>query len=585
MKNNDQIFNKIARALLVDYSGVYYVNAVTGGYQLYSADPEYHKLRIAHEGDDFFASMKTDAEKVVYEKDKHIFTQDLTKDKMISEIKRGCMQNVTYRLMIDKKPVYHMMRVIRGMTEGEDYFILGVINIDKEMRMKEESERLMSERDIYNQIALCLSETFDTLYYIDSETGSYFEFSSNDRYKGFQVPMRGKDFFAETRENVRRFVHPDDKDYAIKFYYKKNMKAALAEKQTFSYKYRLVFAGKIVNYRFTVIGVKDKRHFIVCVKDINEEIETEKEIKDTKRKSVTYGQIAESLALHYDIIYYVDSSTGSYTEFTSNPIYGNLEIQEKGTDFYSDLIRNSAQLVSQEDRERVINKLDKDNIITSLDDKKQFSVDYKLVVDGEPKYTRLTVMWSSDRVHFIIGVENIDNEVKKEKESLRLLNMANELARRDELTGIKNKTAYTELETSVQYNIENGMDYLTFALVVCDINGLKQINDSLGHKAGDNYICACSALICSIFSHSPVFRIGGDEFVIFIRGDDFTKRERLLKKLKARVRENIGKEGAPVIAAGMSAYRPGKDLRVSEIFERADNLMYEDKRELKEQRE
>ena len=53
-----------------------------------------------------------------------------------------------------------------------------------------------------------------------------------------------------------------------------------------------------------------------------------------------------------------------------------------------------------------------------------------------------------------------------------------ELARRDELTGVRNQTAYHELEKSIQENIDNGLDYLTFALVVCDANNLKQINDT-----------------------------------------------------------------------------------------------------------
>ena len=204
------------------------------------------------------------------------------------------------------------------------------------------------------------------------------------------------------------------------------------------------------------------------------------------------------------------------------------------------------------------------------------------MIDGKPQYMRLTVMWSSDKVHFIIGVENINEEIKKEKEHLQALNLANEMARRDELTGTKNKTAYAELERSVQSNIDNGMDYLPFALVVCDINGLKQINDSDGHRAGDEYIRSAAKLICDTFAHSPVFRIGGDEFVIFLRGSDYPRRDELIKTLHSKVVENLNKKGEPVIATGLAVYDPGTDAKVSEVFERADNMMYEDKRALKE---
>ena len=81
---------------------------------------------------------------------------------------------------------------------------------------------------------------------------------------------------------------------------------------------------------------------------------------------------------------------------------------------------------------------------------------------------------------------------ESEKQHLKALNTEKELARRDELTGVKNKTAYKELEKSVQSNIDNGMDYLPFGLVVCDTNDLKRINDTKGHAAGDEYLKKCT---------------------------------------------------------------------------------------------
>ncbi len=58
---------------------------------------------------------------------------------------------------------------------------------------------------------------------------------------------------------------------------------------------------------------------------------------------------------------------------------------------------------------------------------------------------------------------------------------------------------------------------------VCDSNNLKQINDTRGHATGDEYIRASARLLCDIFVHSPVFRVGGDEFIVFLRGNVFQK--------------------------------------------------------------
>ena len=193
----------------------------------------------------------------------------------------------------------------------------------------------------------------------------------------------------------------------------------------------------------------------------------------------------------------------------------------------------------------------------------------------------MTIRKTSNETHYIIGIENIDDVIKKEKQQLKALNTEKELARRDELTGVKNKTAFHELEKAVQTNIDNGMDYLPFALVVCDGNNLKKINDTLGHVAGDEFIKKSAKLLCNTFLHSPVFRIGGDEFVVFLRGDDYSNRDVLLKSFRTQVLENKKSESGPVVASGIAEFIPEKDTLVSDIFDRADKAMYKNKLELK----
>lgn len=112
------------------------------------------------------------------------------------------------------------------------------------------------------------------------------------------------------------------------------------------------------------------------------------------------------------------------------------------------------------------------------------------------------------------------------------------------------------------------------------MNGLKQINDTLGHKAGDDHIREASKLICDIFKHSPVFRIGGDEFTVILRGSDYDDREALCKTLSEQIEKN-NETGGVVIACGISEFIPGSDKAVSAVFERADELMYANKKQLK----
>ena len=87
-------------------------------------------------------------------------------------------------------------------------------------------------------------------------------------------------------------------------------------------------------------------------------------------------------------------------------------------------------------------------------------------------------------------------------------------------------------------------------------------------------------MICSVFKHSPVFRIGGDEFAVIMQGEDYENREVLLSTLKANVLSNR-ESGLVTLAAGMSVFRPMEDSHVEDVFNRADAAMYENKKQLK----
>jgi len=447
---------------------------------------------------------------------------------------------------------------------------------------REISEMTRLEKETYNNIANSLAEDYDAIYYIEIESGKYREFSASDLYRSMMVPKMGLDFYSETLENVKRFVHPDDRDFARSLYNKKTMLKNLEGRKSYSYKYRIMINGETRYFRFIVMLAEDKKHFVLCDKDINDDITAEKARKEFQKKHATFGQIAESLASNYDVIYYVDIENGDYVAYTTRNIYGQLEVNDEGDDFFREAEININRIIHPEDRVKMQTVLTRDNLLSSLDDRKQYDMVYRQLIDGKVQNTRTFIRRSSDNRHFIIGVENIDDEVMKEREQLKALNTEKELARRDELTGVKNKTAYSELERSVQGNIDNGLDYLPFAIAVCDINDLKQVNDTEGHKAGDDYIRAASRLLCNVFSHSPVFRIGGDEFAVFLRGDDYTNRMGLIQHLKEEVKTNSMNNCGPVVALGMSEFKPGEDTRVLDVFERADTFMYEDKRIIKE---
>ncbi len=173
----------------------------------------------------------------------------------------------------------------------------------------------------------------------------------------------------------------------------------------------------------------------------------------------------------------------------------------------------------------------------------------------------------------------LEAQLLRDKQQQEKLGNAQHMAYTDSLTGVKNTHAYVETVKRVDRRIASG-EIQAFGVIVFDLNGLKHVNDTQGHEAGDALIRSACRLICVQFKHSPVFRIGGDEFVAFLEGEDYENRDALLAAFDARIEQNL-RSGNVVVASGLSVFREGHDRSYRRVFERADQRMYDRKGHLK----
>ena len=193
---------------------------------------------------------------------------------------------------------------------------------------------------------------------------------------------------------------------------------------------------------------------------------------------------------------------------------------------------------------------------------------------------QVTLTLSLSAVFFLVlmfmlkTLSNKDLEAEKEN-TKNFRNMANT----DSMTGVRNKHAYSEAEAYLNLKIrQNNIDKL--AVVVCDINGLKLVNDTLGHAAGDKLIKDACSLICEFFTHGAVYRIGGDEFVVILQEKGYDTAKEVIAEINRAIEENIQKKKV-VISIGYSELTP-EDQLVHDVFERADQMMYKRKQQLKQ---
>ena len=183
-------------------------------------------------------------------------------------------------------------------------------------------------------------------------------------------------------------------------------------------------------------------------------------------------------------------------------------------------------------------------------------------------------LWGAISLNLVYLYLNVQS--KREKE----LGVA---ALRDSLTGLKNATAYRYAVNEADQKIRSGN--AEFCVTVLDINYLKETNDHYGHKAGDQLIIRAGKLICDVFAHSPVFRVGGDEFVVISEGDDFAKREELFQLFELEMNHTkifVDGEELPVsLALGSQDYQAGRGMRYNDVFKLADQFMYDRKHIMK----
>lgn len=167
----------------------------------------------------------------------------------------------------------------------------------------------------------------------------------------------------------------------------------------------------------------------------------------------------------------------------------------------------------------------------------------------------------------------------------------NSKAYQDAMTGVRNKGAYGISQKKLDDAIRIGGTQTppAFAIVMFDCNDLKKINDTYGHDRGDEYLRTACKLICDVFVHCPVFRMGGDEFAAILQAEAYPRRKELLDEFDQRAALINAKAKEPWefvrIAHGMAAFEPETDRNAESVLRRADEQMYIHKKWTKQARQ
>ena len=433
----------------------------------------------------------------------------------------------------------------------------------------------------YNYISRALAEDYIRLFFVDMDTEHFAEYYSDGPSRDIALTRKGENFFDLDKmelESTFPILIEDKKQFAKEFT-KANIEESFKTNDTYSVVTRIMISGAPVYVNVKAVKVHGNgRHLIVGVSNVDSQIRAREVLERAREERMVYSRIG-ALMGNYIYIYTVDPTTHHYKKYNPSGIISDLGISDQGDDFFKDIIEKVPFGIYPEDIEFFLSVFTEDNVMNEIAENGFFENTHRLKIDGEPVYVqmRATIVNEDDQDNLIVGIFNIDEQIKREQSYEKRLSIAQIKANIDDLTGVKNKHAYTETESMIDALIAKGR-MTNFAVAVFDLNGLKQINDTYGHQAGDRFIKKGSDIICRFFKHSPVFRVGGDEFVVIVTGYDYLNIDSIMNRFRKHNIKNRLK-GDVVIAAGMSRF--GGDKNVSSVFKRADVEMYSNKKDLK----
>ncbi len=234
----------IARALAADYYSIYVVDLETEQYIEYTSPVGGQEMAVERHGTDFFEMVKRGASRI-YEEDRETFYAAFTKELIVRALDRQGVFTAMYRLIDSGVPVYVNMKVTR-MQPGGSRIIMGISNIDAQMKQKEHFEAMQRERATLVRV-MALSDGYLSLYTIDPMTDHYVEYTCSDDYATLGAPKEGDDFFNQLIENAPKYLYSDDQAPFRDQFTKEKIMNAIREKGFYITNYRIMIKGEPIH--------------------------------------------------------------------------------------------------------------------------------------------------------------------------------------------------------------------------------------------------------------------------------------------------------------------------------------------------
>ena len=248
-------YANIARALAADYFNLFYVDLETEQYIEYTSGENNEDFAMERQGKNFFAESRRNAHVYLHHDDVEDFLQAFTKENVLQELKEHGTFSLTYRQLVNGVRTYVNMKVMRMIKDGR-YIIIGVSNVDAQVKKKELMNRVKEERLAYSRIS-ALAGNYLCLYTVDPVTDHYIEYRGTSALEGFGQTVEGDNFFEVVRDHTLSMVHKPDQALFKEIFNKENILDEISRYGVFEYASRFIIGGNPVPVRIRAVITKE----------------------------------------------------------------------------------------------------------------------------------------------------------------------------------------------------------------------------------------------------------------------------------------------------------------------------------------
>ena len=323
--------------------------------------------------------------------------------------------------------------------------------------------------------------------------------------------------------------------------------------------------------RITLLMTKKKsRSVAFIIRDITSDVVKEKEFTneliESKKKMQEQLNILNSLAGIYMTMHLIDLKDNKIHSYSSKPHIDKLLNEVSGADKQMHHVMKN--VVTKKSLDEIFEFIDLHTLSSRMKEQKVISKEFIGKNFGWCKAQFIEISCDSDGnlTQVMFTTQIIDKEKRREEDMIMM-------TKTDELTKILNRRCYDEELKKLEFEIPEKL-----VVISADVNNLKHVNDTKGHAAGDELICAAATILTETFKeYGNVFRTGGDEFVAFIQTDDIQLLE---QQVSVRIKEWKGEAIASIqISIGYASKKENPSMNIHQLCKLADSQMYKEKAE------